>query len=359
MTAYKTSTLKDIAALFSDKSTAEAFYGSVGGICRAVLRCEAMAAPKPGLVDRCDNGAHTDMDLGTFLRSADTLAPFFSRMYRSGYVDGRDSGTKHQLPRVFQRARLIGVAAEEAMFQETSGINTHKGAIFTLGLLSTAAGYLAGDGAGTTSDTGTDVATGAGNSVKKTGSQPTAVMILKCAAEMVKGITARELGGVRRIRVTAGEKLYKRYGITGIRGEAEAGFPSLLLKGLPAVRRGLSESMNMDQLCVNALLHLMTVVEDTNVVSRGGMEALDFLRDRSGHILSIGGVQTMEGMASVELLNKECVERNLSPGGSADLLSAALFLTALEQGYKRESQGGIGKSNPDCNTIMEEESSDE
>ncbi|MDZ7793101.1 MAG: triphosphoribosyl-dephospho-CoA synthase [Spirochaetia bacterium] len=281
------------------------------------LKTEAWIAPKPGLVDRFGSGSHGDMDLSTFYRSAEAVSPYFGRMFECGFAASR---RKVAAPReAFEQARLIGVRAEAAMYAATCGVNTHKGAIFTFGLLSTALGYLCG---------------------KERTDTFSAYQLLQCAAEMVQGIVERELSAgscppgagaaeTAGIKETSGERLYKSCGMTGIRGEAEQGYPSLLLYGLPvleSVRRGTG---SLDQAGVQALLYLMTVVEDTNVAARGGMPGLLYVQESARRALSLGGAYSSAGRTFIQQLNSECVFRNISPGGSADLLSASLFIDTL------------------------------
>jgi len=291
------------------------FTHRVSVAARRALHMEAAAAPKPGLVDRFDSGAHSDMNLSTLLRSAKVLEPFFEKMYRSGFPAGeRGDGRLLSKPReVFHRARAIGLEAEHAMFRATSGVNTHKGAIFTLGLLVTSLGYLEA------SDAAPVV---------------TADAVLDCAAKMVEGIVDRELAVPTPAgdpgRETAGERLYRQYGVRGIRGEAEDGFPSLHRIGVPVIAEERRRGSTADEYCVQTLLHLMTVVEDTNVIARGGLDALDLIRTWARQVLDEGGVHSREGWGMIKEMNREFIARNISPGGSADLLSAALFLHGLE-----------------------------
>lgn len=281
------------------------------------LKAEAWIAPKPGLVDRFGSGSHSDMDLSTFCRSAEAVSPYFGRMYECGFAA---SQRREAAPRaVFEQARRIGVQAEVAMYAATGGVNTHKGAIFTFGLLSTALGYLSGKGSGSTF-------------------YPD--QLLQCAAEMVQGIVQRELSADSRLpdaeahntadmKETAGERLFKSWGLTGIRGEAERAYPSVLLYGLPAlepVRRGTA---SLDQAGVQALLHLMTVVEDSNVAARGGIPGLLYVQESAEQALSLGGAYTAAGRSFLQQMNSEFVSRNISPGGSADLLSASLYIDSL------------------------------
>ncbi|HKK65129.1 MAG TPA: triphosphoribosyl-dephospho-CoA synthase, partial [Clostridia bacterium] len=234
----------------------------------------------------------------------------------------------------FEQARLIGVQAEAAMYAATDGVNTHKGAIFTFGLLSTALGYLCGKGSGSTF-------------------YP--YQLLQCAAEMVQGIVERELSagswppgagaakpasadeiaGIKEpavVKETSGERLYKSCGMTGIRGEAEGAYPSLLLYGLPVLESARRGTVSLDQAGVQALLYLMTVVEDTNLAARGGMPGLLYVQESARRALSLGGAYSSAGRTFIQQMNSDFVSCNLSPGGSADLLSATLFMDSLFYG---------------------------
>jgi len=295
------------------------------------LKAEAWIAPKPGLVDRFDSGSHGDMDLSTFYYSAEAISPYFGRMYECGFTASRRVAAPRE---AFEQARLIGVQAEAAMYAATDGVNTHKGAIFTFGLLSTALGYLCGKGSGSTF-------------------YP--YQLLQCAAEMVQGIVERELSagswppgagaakpasadeiaGIKEpavVKETSGERLYKSCGMTGIRGEAEGAYPSLLLYGLPVLESARRGTVSLDQAGVQALLYLMTVVEDTNLAARGGMPGLLYVQESARRALSLGGAYSSAGRTFIQQMNSDFVSCNLSPGGSADLLSATLFMDSLFYG---------------------------
>jgi len=295
------------------------------------LKAEAWIAPKPGLVDRFDSGSHGDMDLSTFYYSAEAISPYFGRMYECGFTASRRVAAPRE---AFEQARLIGVQAEAAMYAATDGVNTHKGAIFTFGLLSTALGYLCG---------------------KENASTFYPYQLLQCAAEMVQGIVERELSagswppgagaakpasadeiaGIKEpavVKETSGERLYKSCGMTGIRGEAEGAYPSLLLYGLPVLESARRGTVSLDQAGVQALLYLMTVVEDTNLAARGGMPGLLYVQESARRALSLGGAYSSAGRTFIQQMNSDFVSCNLSPGGSADLLSATLFMDNLFYG---------------------------
>lgn len=380
------------------------------------LKTEAWIAPKPGLVDRFDNGSHGDMDLSTFYRSAEAVSPYFGRMFECGFAASRPSGgdavlhagpdvlpatgddpgadtgplvlphagvdngaQRASAPRAaFEQARRIGVRAEAAMYAATGGVNTHKGAIFTFGLLSTALGYLFGkEYAAQLSLSTWPANTGPAGQPSLFSNPFGPSQLLQCAAEMVEGIVERELSAGSRMsdarthktaelkktelktaalkktagkgktasahetavkkeisgkKKTAGERLYKSCGMTGIRGEAERAYPSVLLYALPILESARRGIVSLDQAGVQALLHVMTVVEDTNLAARGGLPGVLYVQKSARRALSLGGAYTAAGRAFVEQMNRECVSRNLSPGGSADLLSATLFIDSLFYG---------------------------
>ena len=244
------------------------------------LLCEVYATPKPGLVDRNGSGSHRDMDLFTFLRSAAVLWPYFRRCAALGL----DAASPEDL---FLRLRTAGLEAEQKMLRATGGVNTHKGAIFTLGLLSGAAGML--DPENWTSE-----------------------KLCKLCAQMTQGLTQRELDTKKAPR-TAGERIYQQYGISGARGQAEAGFPGALL-GLEALKNGLASGHSFNDALCRSLLAIMAATPDTNLIHRGGMEAQNWVWEI---------LKTNPNPAD---LCPEFEKRNLSPGGSADLLAAACFL---------------------------------
>lgn len=234
---------------------------------------EVHLTPKPGLVDEGDNGAHRDMDLSLMEKSAACLAPYFFRCAQMGM------DTPVAIPGL-QRA---GIRAEEEMFRITRGVNTHKGAIYTLGLL----------------------CAGAGSSLTEGGDA------LSPAARMAGRL---EGGG----EDTHGAAAARRYGAAGIRGEAQSGFPHVRA-ALDCLRGGGTP--------LQALLLLMEQLDDTNLLYRGGLEGLRFVQREAARIR-----QSAPGelLPLLEAFNRQCIEKNLSPGGSADLLSAALFLRALD-----------------------------
>jgi len=235
------------ADLLAGISTAEL----VGLLAQKALLLEVFCTPKPGLVDRRNSGSHRDMDIFTFLKSVTALGSYFRNCAATG------AETAH-LPakETFHRLRCLGKLAEEAMLSATGGINTHKGAIFVLGLFCGAAGRLAG-------------------------LSPTPETLCTQCAEMTAGITAGDFSGITpENAATAGQKLYARYGITGIRGEAEKGFPSVLHTGLPTLLKGTARGLELNGCGCAALLGILARAEDTNIIHRSDRETLLQLQTR-------------------------------------------------------------------------------
>jgi len=273
---------------------------------------EAVLTPKPGLVDAKDSGAHKDMDIFTFLRSAVSLREGFKEMFLSGYHGGAD------LKELLKSLRPKGMDIETQMFKATKDINTHKGIIFSMGLLLAALGkYMS-----TIEHEGESLPE---FTEKDTGE---VFQIIRAMTEGIISIDFRNLH--EKTVLTHGEKLYKEYGFTGIRGEAEKGYPVLREKVLPAMRGMVKGEDSYESLLLEMLMMLMSEVEDSNIVSRGGMESLHYVRKKAKDFMNAGGMKNPRAMEVLHAMNQEFVEKNLSPGGSADLLSLAVFLGKME-----------------------------
>ncbi len=269
-------------------------------LAQAIL-LEVCAHPKPGLVTRCGNGSHRDMSIFTFAMSSAVLAEAFAALLRMG---AEHTGTPAQL---FAQARIYGRAAERELLASTQGVNTQRGILFAGGVLSAAAGYAAARGLG--------------------GASLPAII-----REMASGLVSRELEGNKGAARTAGELLYRKYGITGIRGEVERGFPSVLRRGLPALEKAFDEGASLNDALVHALLQLMTVAEDSNVVWRAGLRAADEVKATAAAILARGSVFTPAGRLALAEAQSDFAKRRVSPGGSADLLSVTISLYLLGHG---------------------------
>ena len=255
------------------------------------LRSEVWLTPKPGLVDSINNGSHSDMDLPLFLRSIDAITPWLHQFYALGQQDFLQPQQA-----MLMRIRPTGIACEQAMFSATQGVNTHKGGIFSLGLLCTAAGRI------------------------HARRQPlTRRGMCHEVAAMTQGLIERELQSCRQ-PVTAGERLFVTYGMTGARGEAQSGFLTLRRHVLPY----WYDENNTERRSLNALLRLMAYNPDTNLVSRGGLNGLYFVQNYARRLLKKGWQKE-----DLQEMDRQLIARHLSPGGSADLLAIATVLMAF------------------------------
>jgi len=251
--------------------------------------------PKPGLVDRRGNGAHTDLSLEIMRRSASAIEPYFAEM-------ARVSWRTQPCQSVRERLALIGRQAERAMLDATCGSNAHKGAIWALGLLVSASAMHDND-----TTTASAVATTA-----------------KLIASFEDRTTPR--------LVSHGDAVAKRYGVAGARGEALSGFLHVVDVALPVLRRERRSGATEQVARLDALLSIMSSLDDTCLLYRGGQTALTAAKQGAAAVDAAGGTGTSRGRQQLWQLDRRLLELNASPGGSADLLAAALFLDAAEHG---------------------------
>jgi triphosphoribosyl-dephospho-CoA synthase len=274
----------------------------LGALMHRALLVEVTLTPKPGLVDRRNTGAHADMDLATFRTSARAIAPWFPRFVALGRRTADLAG-----PDVLSLARRDGLACEQAMFAATGGVNTHKGSIFSFGLLATAAGRLLARG-----------------------QPPRRDALCAEVALLCDGLVGRDLP--QASGATAGERLFQRYGLTGARGEAASGFATVRHHALPAYLGARAAGRNRQDALLEALLTLLAVNPDTNLVARGGLDGLDHVRHQARRLLAEGATATSDLRTRLACFDDDLIARNLSPGGSADLLAVTWFLAMLPAG---------------------------
>lgn len=280
-------------------SSFDADMAKVSQYLTQAILLEVTTHPKPGLVTRVSNGSHNDMSIFTFMMSSAVLGKAFNYL--------QDMGMSHtgNLQELFEQIRAYGQIAEKELLNVTGGVNTQRGILFAGGILSGVAGYAINKGYDKES-------------------------IIGLVMEMTNGIVEKELRNLGRKEITAGEKLYKKYGITGIRGEVENGFPSVVNVGLPAMQEAFSKGATLNDVLVHTLLSLMTVVEDSNVIWRTGVATLLEVQKVARCILDLGSVFTEAGQNAIEEVENDFVNRRISPGGSADLLSITTTLYLLE-----------------------------
>jgi triphosphoribosyl-dephospho-CoA synthase len=268
---------------------------------------EAMLTPKPGLVDMRGSGAHTDLTWILMCQSAHALRPAFCRMAQAGQEISR-----HEVLRA--RIGAIGRDAERTMMQVTGGVNTHRGAIWALGLLTTAAAQ------NNSACSAADVADRAG-------------MLARLADPGTPALTGNK-----------GERARLEHQVGGARGQAEAGFPQVLHAALPALRHSRARGDNEEAARINALLAVIAELDDTCLLARGGRGALLASQRGARRVLDAGGAATTAGRAHLHALEAEMRARHVSPGGAADLLAAALLLDRIEQERELETEFNHGKA---------------
>ena len=257
---------------------------------------EAELTPKPALVDRRGCGAHRDLDLTIMRRSAHSLRPGFLAMAQAADADAPDSLLRETLGR-------LGREAEQAMLAVTHGSNTHRGAIWVIGLLVAAT---------------------------MRAPENSADAIAAAAARI-----ARHPDRFAPVSLSNGRRVCHRYGVRGARGEAEDGFPHVVAIALPALRDARRRGRSEEVARLDALLSVMSSLDDTCLLHRGGTEALTVAKQGASEIMAAGGCGSDAGRRRLAALDSALLVRNASPGGAADLLAAALFLDCIERDAER------------------------
>ena len=268
------------------------FAERLAELARQALVAEAELTPKPGLVDRRGPGAHSDLSLAIMRQSASAIAPYF--------VDMASASQSMPIGPVLRtKTAAIGRIAESAMLKATDGSNSHRGAIWVLGLLVTVAG-------------------------QHMDSNPEAIA-------QDAGRLARLPDRAQPQLVSHGDIVKARYGATGARGEAYSGFPHVVHVGLPALRAARSRDCTETNSRLFAILSIMAHLDDTCVLYRGGPKGLMSVQRGAAEVLDSGGPGSLAGDEALRQFDQKLFSKNISPGGSADLLAAALFLDALER----------------------------
>ncbi|WP_432422549.1 triphosphoribosyl-dephospho-CoA synthase CitG [Weissella viridescens] len=269
---------------------------------RALLY-EVTVNPKPGLVDPVSNGAHQDMDVYTFLDSAASLLPYLT----TAVALAEQFDTSRDLTELFEELRKAGIVAEKAMFTATKGVNTHKGAVFSLGILVCATAYLAQHAQPMTSE-----------------------KVSQTVQAMLQGLSEHDFARLAEkpeIELTAGERQFLKYGATGIRGQAEAGFPVVMEFALPYFA---TTTGDMNGRLLDTLMMISRETEDSNLIKRAGtIDILPWWRGQVDAYFTMGGSKTEEGLNYAKTLNEICIEKNLSLGGSADLLILTVYMAIV------------------------------
>ncbi|KPG81491.1 MULTISPECIES: triphosphoribosyl-dephospho-CoA synthase [Pseudomonas] len=250
---------------------------------------EADLSPKPALVDRRGNGAHTDLHLGLMHASALALWPAFKEMAEAALEIGEVG-----LP-LREAIGRIGREGEQAMLVTTNGVNTHRGAIWALGLLVTAAAL-----------------------------QPKSIALCAARLALLDDRYAPK-------PLSHGAQVAQRYGAHGAREEAQLGFPSVLQRGLPQLQKSRANGYGEQNARLDALLAIMTELADTCVLYRAGEAGLHAMQSGAQAVLDAGGSASLSGRRRLHELDQQLIALNASPGGAADLLAATLLLDRIER----------------------------
>lgn len=256
---------------------------------------EADLSPKPALVDRRGSGAHTDLHLGLMHASALALWPAFKEMAEAALEIGEIG-----LP-LREAIGLIGREGEQAMLATTDGVNTHRGAIWALGLLVAA--------------------------VALDPESSTAGSVALRAARLA---LLEDRHAPRPL--SHGAQVAQRYGARGAREEAQLGFPAVIERALPQLQCSRAAGHGEQNARLDALLAIMTQLADTCVLYRAGEEGLHTMQRGAQAVLDAGGSASLAGRRRLHELDQQLIALNASPGGAADLLAACLFIDRIESG---------------------------
>lgn len=257
---------------------------------QCALYDEVHTTPKAGLVDENNSGSHTDMDIAAFEKSIAVLGSYFEKI---ALVSMREHEKEPQT--LMKHLREIGIEAENAMLEVTNGVNTHKGLIYSLGLLIADIGGI--------------------------------LMGLPTRLSLLASVGMKDaFDKAKNSPETHGEMQYSRCGAKGIRGEAQGGFKTA--KEASKILSEYKKTLDKNTAQALTLVEIMKVLEDTNVLHRGGMEALSFMRMSAEKIAS---ADIDKRLSVIKKLDDEFIKRNISPGGCADTLALAIFLDLFTQ----------------------------
>jgi triphosphoribosyl-dephospho-CoA synthase len=276
------------------RAARRAFAREVARLAVRALHAELCLYPKPGLVSPVDSGSHDDMDAGTFMRSMFALRHYFHKICLAGWDDAP-----------FAQLKQLGIAAEAAMLRATRGINTHRGAIFSLGMLCAAAGRARAQG------------------TPLTPAALRAAMLIRWGEELASHAAPVAAAQTNGLRVAA------RYAVSGAREEGALGLPSVFEVGLPALLAARARGASVTEERVDTLYTLMAHISDSNVYHRAGPQGAQIVRDHAERFLSLGGTASAGWCARAIASHHVFIAHRLSPGGAADLLAACCLVQAI------------------------------
>lgn len=262
---------------------------------------EADLSPKPALVDRRSSGAHKDLHLGLMHASALSLWPAFKEMAEAAIEIGEIG---QPLREAIGR---IGRDGEVAMMRTTGGVNTHRGAIWALGLLVTAAALDVSD-------------------------------LSPAGLGLRAGCLALIEDRNQPASNSHGAQVARKFGAMGAREQAQMGFPAVTQTALPQLKKSRATGHGEQNARLDALLAIMTTLSDTCVLYRAGEQGLHAMQHGAQKVLDAGGSATLSGRRALHELDQQLLSLNASPGGAADLLAACLFVDCLEPALGDETR---------------------
>jgi triphosphoribosyl-dephospho-CoA synthase len=276
------------------------FAGEVALLAVRSLYAELTLYPKPGLVSLVDSGSHDDMDAQTFMRSLFSLRHYFKKICLAGLNDAP-----------FAQLKQLGIAAETSMLKATRGINTHRGAIFSLGMLCATAGRARAQG------------------TPMTPAALRAAMLIRWGEELA-------MHAAKDSAATApsnGLRVAERYAVSGAREEGALGLPSVFDIGVPALMASHARGADATLARVDALFALMAHVSDSNVYHRAGPQGAQTVRAHAQRFINLGGTANANWHAEALASHRLFVAQRLSPGGAADLLAASCLVLSIAARY--------------------------
>lgn len=261
----------------------------IGRAAIAAMYDELALAPKPGLVSFVDSGSHFDMDATTFMRSLFALRHYFLRIASLGAAHAP-----------FEELEALGIRAEAHMLKATVGINTHRGTIFTMGLLCAAAGKLP--------------------------ERPCAYTLRET---LVDGWGEALRERCRQGTGSNGQRVILALGLRGAGEEAADGFPVLFERAVPALSKARYSGLDGQHASLQAFFEIMSVLDDTNLAHRGDLAGLRYAQSEARRFLDEGGAYRSDAIVHAQRIHQAFVARRLSPGGAADVLAAAGFVERI------------------------------
>lgn len=273
----------------------------IGSFAIQAMLYEVACFPSPGLVSPVSRGAHKDMNFFTFIDSISVLSRYMIMFVQEGFSD-------KSCKELFHSVRILGIKAEKDMFVKTKGVNTYKGMLFLMGVTCAAVGKAIYEG-------------------KKFSE------IRSIIKQMTKGIVLKELFTLKDSKdLSHGERLFIKYKTEGVRGEVEKGLPTVFDFSLDFYKKNMDLAVN-DRL-VHTLMGIMQICDDSTIIYRHSPKVLGEVKEEARKTILAGGMRTRFGRERINNLCTEFIEKNISPGGSADLLGMTVFLYLIEQYMK-------------------------